>query len=133
MDCFFYIVDQPGPVQDNRPLCYGPCVICGINKIRVLFIDCRHLVCCFRCANQSSTCPKCGQAVSGRLSVFEPSWNCLLIYKSFILIDNKLDIQLYSTVHSEKWWCYVSTISLHLIRIVSMRYLIDQQCGETMT
>ena len=46
------------------------CKVCFDRQIDVLFIPCRHLVCCATCAALSKTCPVCRGHVSETLKVF---------------------------------------------------------------
>lgn len=61
-----------GPLQRDRstPTTSMDCKVCFDSQIDVLFIPCRHLVCCAKCAALSKTCPVCRGQVSETLKVF---------------------------------------------------------------
>ena len=46
------------------------CKICLDSKIQVLFLPCRHLVCCENCANEVRECPLCRASIEGIVKVF---------------------------------------------------------------
>jgi hypothetical protein len=61
-----------GPPDKERPTptTSMDCKVCFDRQIDVLFIPCRHLVCCATCAALSKTCPVCRGHVSETLRVF---------------------------------------------------------------
>ena len=46
------------------------CKICLDAKIEVLFLPCRHLVCCSDCATRMRECPFCRKKIDGTVKVF---------------------------------------------------------------
>ena len=46
------------------------CKICLDAKIEVLFLPCRHLVCCAKCASMVRECPFCRKNIEGTVKVF---------------------------------------------------------------
>lgn len=46
------------------------CCVCKINYSNVLFMNCRHLICCFECSVLLSKCPLCRAAINYKIPVF---------------------------------------------------------------
>ena len=46
------------------------CKICIAEPIGELFLPCRHLVCCVKCAVSISKCPLCRERIVGTIKVF---------------------------------------------------------------
>jgi hypothetical protein len=60
----------PPDREQSTPTTSMDCKVCFDRQIDVLFIPCRHLVCCATCAALSKTCPVCRGHVSETLRVF---------------------------------------------------------------
>ena len=56
--------------ESTQPTTSMDCKVCFDRQIEVLFIPCKHLVCCATCAALSKTCPVCRGQVSETLRVF---------------------------------------------------------------
>ena len=46
------------------------CRICLDATVHVLFLPCRHLICCEQCANNVHNCPLCRQRIVGTIKAF---------------------------------------------------------------
>ena len=60
----------PPDREQSTPTTSMDCKVCFDRQIEVLFIPCKHLVCCATCAALSKTCPVCRRHVSETLRVF---------------------------------------------------------------
>ena len=49
------------------------CQTCEHAKISILFLPCRHLVCCEECAARIKHCPVCGEFIEGTVKTL--NWN----------------------------------------------------------
>jgi len=46
------------------------CRRCQADKVQTLFLPCRHLVACQRCADDMDDCVKCGQKILGTVRTY---------------------------------------------------------------
>ena len=68
------------------------CKICLSSHIQILFLPCRHLVCCEKCSGCLRHCPICRREILGEVRTFM-AWEtllCVIISSIFIIISNKL-------------------------------------------
>jgi len=43
------------------------CVVCFVNKRKVLFLSCKHDICCISCSNKLVNCPLCRMEISEKI------------------------------------------------------------------
>ena len=46
------------------------CKVCMDNNVGVLFLPCRHLICCEPCSDSVKRCPLCRQHIIGTIKAF---------------------------------------------------------------
>ena len=46
------------------------CKVCLVEEVQVLFLPCRHLVTCEKCANRLGQCPLCRENIQDTIRVF---------------------------------------------------------------
>ena len=46
------------------------CKVCMDNKVGMLFLPCRHLICCEPCSDSVIQCPLCRQRIVGTIKAF---------------------------------------------------------------
>ena len=46
------------------------CKICMTNRMKVLFLPCRHLLSCSTCSKQCNSCPVCRKNISSKIHIF---------------------------------------------------------------
>ena len=46
------------------------CKVCMDQKVGVLFLPCRHLICCTPCSDSIKRCPLCRQRIIGTIKAF---------------------------------------------------------------
>jgi len=57
-------------VKNTNYKMFYNCIICGERKRNILFVRCRHLICCHVCAENMKECPLDGIQIVRKSHVF---------------------------------------------------------------
>lgn len=58
-----------GNVEDSSPDSIGVCILCKNDDVSVLFLPCRHVVCCKVCGKLMKHCYICQQKIIGIVNI----------------------------------------------------------------
>ena len=66
-----YVIDKAQLVQENECLRSAmTCKKCKITGVETLFLPCRHLASCEKCASSMENCVTCNERILGTVRVY---------------------------------------------------------------
>ena len=71
MNIYSYIKNKKIIMEDETTtLDEIACVACKENKIKIVFLPCKHSCCCISCSNKLISCPMCRRDINNRVEFY---------------------------------------------------------------